>query len=134
MKNKVFFSIIIILIIIIIEVKVFAIDFPSVTLGDSVATIASTDLGLGDLNNYKGGNVNSDTLKYKANNILGVIQKVGVVVSVVMLMAIGIKYMLGSVEEKAEYKSTLVPYVIGALILFTGATIPSIIYKIAQGI
>ena len=76
----------------------------------------------------------SAELTDKAENVLGVIQVIGTVVAVVMLMVIGIKYMLGSVEERAEYKDTLKPYLIGAFLLFSGATIPQIIYKIAQNL
>lgn len=53
-----------------------------------------------------------------ANKIIGMVQIVGSVTSVVALIAIGIKYILGSVEEKAEYKETLKPYVIGAIMVF----------------
>ena len=42
--------------------------------------------------------------------------------------------MLGSVEEKADYKQTLKPYIIGAFILFTGTTLPNLIYQFAQNI
>lgn len=66
--------------------------------------------------------------------ILGIIQIVGTILSVVMLMAIGIKYMMGSVEEKAEYKKTLKPYIIGAFIVFTGTLIPNIIYKFVSNL
>jgi len=132
MKNKIFFSIIIVLIITMIEVTVFATDSPSATPEGGGSSSSSSDLGLGDLDNYKGGKADSTTLKSKANNILGLIQVVGVILSVVMLIAIGIKYMLGSVEEKAEYKSSLVPYIIGAFVLFTGSTLPNIIYKFTQ--
>lgn len=133
MKNKIFFSVIIILIIIMTQVTVFAASAPTTSPGDTGgSSSSSSDLGLGDLNDYKGGKAESPTLQNKANNILGLIQVVGVVVSVVMLMAIGIKYMLGSVEEKAEYKSSLMPYIIGAFILFTGSVIPNIIYQFSQ--
>lgn len=102
-----------------------------------IQTVANTqspvqDFGLGDLENYKGTNPSSTRLKSKAGVILGAIQNIGIVVSVVMLMVIGIKYMLGSVEEKANYKKTLVPYLIGALFLFTGTLIPQLIYKIMK--
>ena len=92
------------------------------------------DFGLGDLENYKGTNPESQTLQNATNNILGIIQAVGTVVSVGALIAIGIKYMLGSVEEKADYKQTLKPYIIGAFILFTGTTLPNLIYQFAQNI
>ena len=52
------------------------------------------------------------------NNIIGVIQVIGTGSSVVALIIIGIKYMMGSVEEKAQYKETMKPYLIGAIMLF----------------
>lgn len=90
---------------------------------------------LGDLNAYGGGSGgSSQKLEEKAETILGVIQVVGIVVSVVMLMIIGIKYMMGSLEERAEYKETLKPYIIGAFLIFSGTTIPQIIYQIAKNV
>lgn len=56
-------------------------------------------------------------------NILGVIQTVGTVVAIVVLIVLGIKYMMGSAEEKAEYKKTLVPYVIGAVIVLAASNV-----------
>ena len=52
------------------------------------------------------------------NKIVGIIKVVGIFVSVGALMAVGIKYMMGSAEEKAEYKKVMVPYIIGAILLF----------------
>ncbi len=88
--------------------------------------------GLGDLDKYKGDNIGSQKLQDKANVILGAIQAIGTVASVAMLIVIGIKYMLGSVEERAEYKKTLVPYLIGAFLLFTGSLVPQLIYRFMQ--
>lgn len=67
---------------------------------------------------------------YRMGQILSVINTIGVVCSVIIISAIGIKYMLGSVEEKAEYKKTMLAYLIGALLVFSSTTIPNIIYKI----
>ena len=39
--------------------------------------------------------------------------------------------MLGSTEEKAQYKKSLLPYAIGALILFGASGIAGAIYNIA---
>ena len=50
-----------------------------------------------------GNGANSEELKQKTGNVLGIVQVIGSVVSVIILMAIGIKYMLGSVVEIAEY-------------------------------
>lgn len=90
---------------------------------------AEDTLGLGDLNQYEGKSPGSDKLVNKANVIFTAIRIIGIILSVVILIIIGIKYMLGSVEEKAEYKSTLLPYLIGAFLLFTGSLIPQLIYK-----
>lgn len=54
----------------------------------------------------------------KANIVLSIIQVLGTVISVITLMAIGIKYMLGSASEKAQFKETMIPYIIGAIMLF----------------
>lgn len=67
-------------------------------------------------------------------NIMGVINVVGVVVAVVILMVIGIKYMMGSAEEKAEYKKTMIPYIVGAVLIFGATTIANVVFQFAQGV
>ena len=95
----------------------------------------ATDTGLGDLDSYGGGSGgSSEELQEKAEAILGVIQIVGTVVSVAMLMIIGIKYMMGSIEERAEYKENLKPYLIGAFLIFSGTMVPQIIYLLAKNL
>ena len=68
------------------------------------------------------------------NNILGIIRVVGTVVAVGVLMVIGIKYMMGSAEEKAEYKKTMIPYLIGAVLLFAAVNLSVWIVNIAETI
>ena len=69
-----------------------------------------------------------------SNSILGIIRVVGTVIAVGVLMVIGIKYMMGSAEEKAEYKKTMLPYLIGALILFAAVQIAGYVYDIATSV
>lgn len=88
--------------------------------------------GLGDLSQYKGVIGNPTKFTTKAKNIAGVIEVVGVVVSVVVLLVIGIKYMLGSVEERADYKKTLIPYIVGAIFVFCMSIIPQLIFNFMQ--
>lgn len=66
--------------------------------------------------------------------IMGIVQTVGVVVAVVILMVLGIKYMMGSAEEKAEYKKTMMPYIIGALLIFGATSIANMVYNFATGL
>ncbi len=65
----------------------------------------------------------------KAGIILGAVRNISVVVSVISLMIIGVKYMIGSVEEKANYKQTMLPYIIGCVLAAGGTTIVTFIYN-----
>ena len=66
----------------------------------------------------------------KANVIIGVIKTIGIIMSVLILVVLGIKYMFGSLEEKAEYKKTMIPYFIGAIMIFAIPQLVQIIYNI----
>ena len=66
--------------------------------------------------------------------VLGIIQVVGTIIAVGVLMVIGIKYMMGSAEEKAEYKKTMLPYIIGAVILFAAVNIAKAVVGLANSV
>lgn len=65
-------------------------------------------------------------------NIIYVIALIGSGISIIALIALGIKYMMGSLEERATYKKTLLPYIIGAIFIFGSSILPSIIYNIVK--
>lgn len=94
--------------------------------------IFATDQIVNNLNAYNtnGENVNIPLI----GKIIGIIRLVGTILSVVVLMIIGIKYMFGSVEEKADYKKTLIPYIIGAVLLFAGTNLVQIVYDLTKGV
>ena len=73
-------------------------------------------------------------LKEIGNKIIGTIQVIGSIVSVIAIMIIGIRYMACSVEEKAQYKETMGPYFIGAVLVFGITTALRIVYDIAQSL
>ena len=64
------------------------------------------------------------------NSILGLIRVIGTFISVGALMVMGIKYMMGSTEERASYKKSMVPYIIGCIVLFGAVNITSMIYNV----
>ena len=82
--------------------------------------------------NFFGG-TSENKLKEKAGVILGFINLIGIAISVIVLALIGIKYMLGSVEEKAEYKKTMIPYLVGAVLIFLAPTIANTVYTLIKG-
>lgn len=68
------------------------------------------------------------------NKIVGGIMAVGTVVAVVMVMVTGIQYMTGSIEQKAEYKKTLGPKLLGAFLIFSTCTLIKLIFNIVTNI
>ena len=84
--------------------------------------------------NGSGANVNTSKIDSLGQNIISIVATVGSIVSVVVLVVLGIKYMMGSAEEKAEYKKTLLPYIIGAALVFAASTIASVIFNFASTI
>lgn len=69
-----------------------------------------------------------------ANPIIGAIQTIGIVVAVITIIVLGIKYMAGSVDEKAEYKKTMIPYLIGAVLVVAITQIVGLIAKLVDNI
>lgn len=70
-----------------------------------------------------------DEIQAFGGKILSAVTTAGIVLSVIVLAALGIKYMLGSAEEKAEYKKTLMPYLVGAALIFGASAIANIVYN-----
>lgn len=68
------------------------------------------------------------------NSIATIIRNVGIVAAVIILMILGVKYMIGSAEEKAEYKKTMIPYIVGAVILFGASGIAQAVITFSNGL
>ena len=87
---------------------------------------------------YKPASSDTSTGTYRikdmANRIIGTIQIIGTILSVATIGILGIKYMIGSVEEKAEYKKTFTAYIIGAIMIFAITNILAIIIKISTNV
>ena len=61
-------------------------------------------------------------------NAIGIMQAIGVSIAIVMLVVIGIKYLTSAPEDKAQIKSYLVIYVVGAVLIFGASSILGIVY------
>lgn len=124
----------------IILVIIYIIIMKSISLATEVIETKNTD-GIKiastviDTNKYKpynkiGETEDADELANIGNTIVGILQIIGSIISVVTLAIIGIKYMVGSVEEKAEYKKTMIPYVIGAVMIFAISNLLGVLIEI----
>lgn len=64
--------------------------------------------------------------------IYSIVTDIGVAIAVIVFAFIGIKYMLGSADERAEYKKSMIPYLIGASLLFGASGITKLAIKIVK--
>lgn len=81
---------------------------------------------------YKPGTASSTKVQGKVGPILGIVRNIGIVLSVIFLMIIGVQAMLGSAEERADYKKRLPKYLIGVIVLLAGSVIPQLIYNVMK--
>ena len=101
----------------------------SVVFADTASSV------LNQMNQAQNSSVNgTNEITTLGGRIVGIVQVVGVIVAVIIILIIGIKYMLGSAEEKAEYKKTMIPYLVGAVLIFAGSTIVNAVYNIITGL
>ena len=68
--------------------------------------------------------------KQITERLLGITQVIGSIISVIALIVIGIRYMISSVEDRANMKGVLIYYIIGAVLVFATTNILSIAYQL----
>lgn len=69
-----------------------------------------------------------------SNTIYNILLSVGICIAVLVGAIIGIKLMASGIDQKAEAKKLLIPYVVGCVIIFGGFGIWRILVSIIQGI
>lgn len=80
------------------------------------------------------GTVEESSLQSFSNAFYNIFLTVGTAIAVIAGIIIGIKYMLGSVEEQADVKRMLVPYAVGCVVVFGSFGIWKIIIEILNNI
>lgn len=117
------------------SIKVISTLLLAIMLVTSIAGTVFADSTTDVLNKIKGdGKVETNSLTTVGNNVVTIINVVGIVIAVIILLIIGIKYMIGSASEKAEYKKTMIPYIVGAVLIFAGTSLVRVIYSLANSV
>ena len=80
------------------------------------------------------GTVNKDILDDASETIFNILLAVGTILTVIIGAILGIKYMTGSIEEQAQVKQTLIPFIIGCVVIFGAFTIWSIVIRVTQNV
>lgn len=85
--------------------------------------------------NYRPGEMGDNATLVKLGGIItGGLKIVGIIASVLILVILGIKYMTGTIQEKAEYKKTMIPYIVGAVFLGAGGVLIELIFNLVSGL
>lgn len=95
------------------------------------------DFNPGDIINKVGTeanttNVDTTSLNAKAGKILAYIRNIAVIAGVIVITILGVKYMTGSLEEKAEYKKSFIPLIVGIIVIMAATAIAKTIFSIAS--
>ena len=72
------------------------------------------------------------TFKEKVGAILAIIRTIGIILSVIVLMILGIKEMVAGVEERSVIKKAMPGYILGVVLVTAITVLPSIIYDIVN--
>ncbi len=107
-------------------IKIISAILMSMILIFSVSNMVFADLNPATLT---GSNVSSGEAEAFGNKIIGILKVIGSIAAVIILMVLGFKYMMGSAEDKADYKKSMIPYLIGAVCIFLAPMIAGAIYN-----
>lgn len=97
-------------------------------VSQNISFAEKADVGgtLDNVNSATGGDIGDATTI--GGNIVNWIWGISIVVAVVVVMITGLKFIVGSTQEKAEYKKSLIPLVVGVLILVFATTIVKVLF------
>ena len=120
--------------------KLFSIILIAMVIVSGMATISLATGGSGSDSSstvdglFDGSDANTEGLENVGASLVDIITTVGIIVAVIVLLIIGIKYLMGSASEKAEYKKTMIPYLVGAVIIFGASAIAKAVIAMSESI
>ena len=76
--------------------------------------------------------VDQETIKDVSDTIFNVFLTIGIFVAVGIASVLGIKFMIGSVEAQAKVKESLLPFVVGCVLIFGAFGIWKLIISIGE--
>lgn len=82
--------------------------------------------------NISGASGDVSQVSSMAGKVIKWIRNVAVIAGVILLTVIGFKYMLGSAEEKADYKKSLIPLVVGIIVVMAATQLMTMIMSFLE--
>ena len=82
----------------------------------------------------KNVHIGQDELNDRVKTVVAAIRAIGIVVSVVALLLIGIRQITASAEEKSIIKEAMPGYILGLILVASITFLPTIIYNFMQNV
>lgn len=76
--------------------------------------------------------IGSENLKKMSDTLYNILLVVGIVTAIIVGLIMGMKFILGGIEEKAEIKAMLIPYIVGCVVVFGAFAIWKVVVDILQ--
>ena len=93
-----------------------------ILLGTFITNIYATDEIIAGadafLDKGKSETLDSNQIKKTSDLIYNIFLAIGTVVVVIVGAVLGLQFIMGSVEEKAKVQESLIPFVIGSIVIF----------------
>lgn len=86
------------------------------------------DTGSKDANNK----INPMNLVEMSDTIYNILLVAGIIIAIIVGLILGIRFIMGSIEEKAEIKAMIIPYIIGCVVVFGAFAIWKVVVDILQ--
>ncbi len=75
-------------------------------------------------------NVDTSSISKTAGKIISMIRNIAIIAGVLIIVILGFKYMMGSVEEKADYKKSFIPLIVGIVIIMGATSIAAFLFNL----
>lgn len=100
----------------------------------SISGILSGGQNFIDKGNQGETPIGDDEIKDLSNTIYNILLILGTVIAVIIGSILGIQFITGSVEQKAKVKDSLIPFVIGCVVIFGAFGIWKLVIQIGANI
>lgn len=78
-------------------------------------------------------NLSTESLNILSDSIYNILFVIGMFAAIIVGVILGIKFVTSGIEGKVEVKKTLIPYIIGCVVVFGSFTIWKIVIIMLQG-
>lgn len=70
-------------------------------------------------------------LKTMAGKVIKAIRNIAAIIAILVITILGVKYMIGSTEERAEYKKSFIPLIVGVIVVVAASSIATALFSVA---